>query len=123
MITETACPAAGTVLVRVSSAVANQYELGEERAYFSFHVHHQRQSLMAGTWKQELLQRSGGVLLSDLLLVACSSSFLVSTNTISSAMALPTVSWSLPHQSNILQGYPSDVRMYTDQFVEDFFFS
>lgn len=58
--------AAGTVLLKISSAVIKPQchkQLGEEGAYFNLDVHnivHQdssRSSSRAGTWKQELMQR------------------------------------------------------------------
>jgi hypothetical protein len=63
-----------------------------------FHItaHHQisqdRDPNRAGTWRKELMQRPCGMLLTDLLLMACSAS---------PAMAPPTMNWALSQESLI----------------------
>ena len=50
-----------------------------------------RNSHRAGTWRQELMQRPGRVLLTGLLPLACSACFLIEPRTTSPGMALPTM--------------------------------
>ena len=47
------------------------------------------------------MHRSGGVLLTGLLIIACSACFLIESSTSSPEMAPPTKGWVLLHQSLI----------------------
>ena len=60
-----------------------------------------RNSHRAGTWRQELMQRPWRVLLTGLLIMACSACFLIESSTSSPEMAPPTKGWVLLHQSLI----------------------
>jgi hypothetical protein len=59
-----------------------------------------RNSSRAGTWRQELMQRSWRVLLTGLLLMACSACFLIKLRTTSPGMAGPTQQWAGPSPSD-----------------------
>jgi len=55
-----------------------------------------RNSSKAGTWRQELMQRPWGMLLTGLLLMACSTCFLIEPRITRSGMASPTMGCVLP---------------------------
>lgn len=54
-----------------------------------------------GTWRQELTEQPwhGGVLLTGLLLIACSARFAIEPRTSNPGVAAPTMGWTLPHKS------------------------
>jgi len=52
-------------------------------------------------WRGELRKGYGGVLFTGWLTIACLVYFLIGLRASSSGMALPTISWALPHQSVI----------------------
>ena len=58
-----------------------------------------RNSNRAGTWRPELMQRPWRVLLSGLVIMACSVCFLIEPRTTRPGMAPPTIDWTLSHQS------------------------
>lgn len=58
-----------------------------------------RNPIRRGSWRQELRQRSWRMLLTDLLLMACSACSLVEPT--SPGMASPTMGWALSHWSLI----------------------
>ena len=61
----------------------------------------------------------GGVLLTDLLTMPSSTSFLVVPGTTSSGRAPPTMNWALPHQSLMKKKYPTGLpaaQSYGDRF-------
>ena len=60
-----------------------------------------RNSSRAGIWGQKLMQGPQRVLLTGLLLMACSACFLIESRTTSPGMAPPTMGWALPCQSLI----------------------
>jgi hypothetical protein len=77
-------------------------KLGRKEFIFSLHfciaVHHQsqdRNSNRAGSWWQDLMLRPRRVLLTVLLLLACSAYFLIELRTTRWGMAPPTMSWAL----------------------------
>lgn len=55
----------------------------------------------AGSCRQELMQKSGWVLLPGLLSMSCSDCFLKEIRTTSPWMAPPTMGWTLPYRSLI----------------------
>jgi hypothetical protein len=63
--------------------------------------------IIKGSWERtQTGQEHGGrrswrMLLTDLLLMACSACFLMELRTNSSLMTPPTMDWALPHQSPI----------------------
>jgi hypothetical protein len=58
-----------------------------------------RTGTQAGTWRQELMQRPWRVLLTGLLLMTCSTCFLIEPRTTCLGVAPPTVGWALHHLS------------------------
>ena len=83
----------------------DQKQLGEERVYsasaspalFITKGHQGRSSHRSGTWRQELCKGHGGVLLTALLPMACSASFLIELRTTSPGVAPPAVVETLHH--------------------------
>ena len=96
-------------LVRVTMKHHNQKQVGEERVYlaytsillFSPEGSQDRKSYRAGTWGRSWYRGRGGVLFTDLLIMACSACFLTEPRTTSPGMAPPAMGWTLPHQSLI----------------------
>ena len=58
---------------------------------FIFKRSQSRNSDRAGTWRQELMQKHGGVLLNGLLLMACSTCFHIEPRTTRSGVAPTTM--------------------------------
>jgi hypothetical protein len=54
-----------------------------------------------GTWSEELIQGHREVLLTDLLPLACSASFLIEPSTTIPGMVPPIIDWALPNQTPI----------------------
>ena len=97
------------VLVRVSAAARKHHDqkkqVGEERVYSSYTSillfinkgSQDRNSIRAGTWRQELIDAEAlEGLLTGLHLVACSACFLIAPRTTFPGMALPTMGWGPP---------------------------
>ena len=92
--------------LRVSVAVMKyhgQQQLWEEKVYFTLAFtiksSQDRNSSRAGIWRQELMQRPWRVLLTGLLLMTCSTCFLIEPRTTCLGVAPPTVGWALHHLS------------------------
>ena len=83
----------------------DQEQLEKQRVYFilQFVIHHPGKSgkeFKAGTWRQELMEKSGKVLLTDVLLMACAAYILKHPRTPSLSIPLPTLGLTLVrHQS------------------------
>jgi hypothetical protein len=69
-----------------------------------------RNSSRAGTWRQELMQSLGRVLLNSLFCVVC---FLIEPGTTSLGIAPPTIGRALPSQSQSLRKCPLSLSAYS----------
>ena len=103
----------------------DQKHLGKKE-FISAHItfHHKRKSgqeLQAGAWEQEMNRGHGGLLLTDLFPLACSTRFPLEPRTTSLHVALVTMDLALPHQSPIKKMlYRLDTAVLPRHFLHQF---